>query len=370
MMEIHLRQAQKLESHRPTRRRHCARNQHADAVHRRQHPFPEGRLRRTEPGRRRTPHHRRPVLRPAGSAAGGFRYRGSRSGPRTSTTCWRKCRGRLARVSTRCRARVTKIVARHEGVLASGRGSEDRGRPEPRDREHGDRRARNEWKYVADLVTDLDTALPPVPCLPGDFNQVLLNLIINARARDRGCRQGTARAEKGRHHRQHEAGRETGPRFACRTPGTGIPESIRGADLRPVLHYQVGRQGQRSRTSHRPIGRGGQARRHTDVRHVDRPRHNILSSVCRWQPRRSRRSQVNRRRVQLAPPGVGEFGRVPAGLADHGRRVTMTEEIPVRIVGEGPSPPVDGRHCRVAEGGRRARSTSNNSGSWTATGQS
>ncbi|MCH8041910.1 MAG: DUF3365 domain-containing protein, partial [Nitrospinae bacterium] len=40
--------------------------------------------------------------------------------------------------------------------------------------------ARNEWKYVADLVTDLDPALPPVPCLPGELNQVLLNLIINA----------------------------------------------------------------------------------------------------------------------------------------------------------------------------------------------
>ena len=40
--------------------------------------------------------------------------------------------------------------------------------------------ARNEWKYVADLVTDLDPALPSVPCLPGELNQVLLNLIINA----------------------------------------------------------------------------------------------------------------------------------------------------------------------------------------------
>jgi len=38
----------------------------------------------------------------------------------------------------------------------------------------------NEWKYVADGVTDLASDLPPVICLPGDLNQVLLNIIINA----------------------------------------------------------------------------------------------------------------------------------------------------------------------------------------------
>lgn len=40
--------------------------------------------------------------------------------------------------------------------------------------------ARNEWKYIAELVTDLDPGLPLVPCLAGEFNQVILNLIINA----------------------------------------------------------------------------------------------------------------------------------------------------------------------------------------------
>ncbi|MBN2059607.1 MAG: PAS domain S-box protein [Deltaproteobacteria bacterium] len=40
--------------------------------------------------------------------------------------------------------------------------------------------ARNEWKYVADIITDLDSTLPPVPCIPGEINQVILNLIINA----------------------------------------------------------------------------------------------------------------------------------------------------------------------------------------------
>jgi two-component system, NtrC family, sensor kinase len=40
--------------------------------------------------------------------------------------------------------------------------------------------SRNEWKYHADLVADLDPALPPVPCLPGELNQVILNLVVNA----------------------------------------------------------------------------------------------------------------------------------------------------------------------------------------------
>ncbi len=40
--------------------------------------------------------------------------------------------------------------------------------------------SRNEWKYVADLELDLDPNLPPVPCLPGEINQVVLNLVVNA----------------------------------------------------------------------------------------------------------------------------------------------------------------------------------------------
>ena len=39
---------------------------------------------------------------------------------------------------------------------------------------------RNEWKYVAELVTEFDDELPLVNCLPGEFNQVILNLIVNA----------------------------------------------------------------------------------------------------------------------------------------------------------------------------------------------
>ncbi len=40
--------------------------------------------------------------------------------------------------------------------------------------------AKNEWKYVADLVLEFDETLPKIPCNPGEINQVLLNMIINA----------------------------------------------------------------------------------------------------------------------------------------------------------------------------------------------
>ena len=40
--------------------------------------------------------------------------------------------------------------------------------------------SRNEWKYVAEMETDLDAGLPQVPCLPGEFNQVVLNILVNA----------------------------------------------------------------------------------------------------------------------------------------------------------------------------------------------
>jgi len=39
--------------------------------------------------------------------------------------------------------------------------------------------ARNEWKYVAEIETDL-RELPPVVCNVGDLNQVFLNLLVNA----------------------------------------------------------------------------------------------------------------------------------------------------------------------------------------------
>lgn len=38
----------------------------------------------------------------------------------------------------------------------------------------------NRWKYAADIEYDLDDSAPVVPCLLGELNQVVLNLIVNA----------------------------------------------------------------------------------------------------------------------------------------------------------------------------------------------
>ncbi|MEO5806714.1 PAS-domain containing protein [Devosia sp.] len=40
--------------------------------------------------------------------------------------------------------------------------------------------SRNQWKYVAEVAVDFDTTLPLVNCHPGDINQVILNLVVNA----------------------------------------------------------------------------------------------------------------------------------------------------------------------------------------------
>lgn len=39
---------------------------------------------------------------------------------------------------------------------------------------------RNEWKYVATIDTQFAPDMPMVPCVPGAFNQVVLNIIVNA----------------------------------------------------------------------------------------------------------------------------------------------------------------------------------------------
>ena len=40
--------------------------------------------------------------------------------------------------------------------------------------------SRNEWKYCSELITEFDPELPQVPVILGEFNQVILNLIVNA----------------------------------------------------------------------------------------------------------------------------------------------------------------------------------------------
>ncbi len=40
--------------------------------------------------------------------------------------------------------------------------------------------SKNEWKYVAEVETDFDPEVKDVPCMPGELNQVILNMVVNS----------------------------------------------------------------------------------------------------------------------------------------------------------------------------------------------
>jgi PAS domain S-box-containing protein len=83
--------------------------------------------------------------------------------------------------------------------------------------------SRNEWKYIADMNLDLDPELGAVRCLPGELNQVVLNLIVNAsyaiadRTRG-GPGKGVITVSTRRDGEWAE--------IRVRDTGTGIPESV------------------------------------------------------------------------------------------------------------------------------------------------
>ena len=83
----------------------------------------------------------------------------------------------------------------------------------------------NEWKFVADLVTDFSPDLPPVPCLPGDLNQVILNLVVNA-AQAIATVVGDGSHGKGTITVRTRCD-EDWVEIRIEDTGTGIPESIR-----------------------------------------------------------------------------------------------------------------------------------------------
>jgi signal transduction histidine kinase len=84
--------------------------------------------------------------------------------------------------------------------------------------------ARNEWKYVANLETDFDPSLPPVLCQPGEFNQVILNLIVNA-AHAIGDVAGKSGSEMGTIRVQTRNCIEWAE-IRIQDTGSGIPESV------------------------------------------------------------------------------------------------------------------------------------------------
>ena len=90
--------------------------------------------------------------------------------------------------------------------------------------------ARNEYKYVADVATVLDPALPPVTCVVGEINQAVLNLLVNA-AHAIGDAQGRGRGTI------TITTRRDGDQAEVRVAdtGTGIPEDIRGRIFDPFF---------------------------------------------------------------------------------------------------------------------------------------
>ena len=92
--------------------------------------------------------------------------------------------------------------------------------------------SRNEWKYVADAVTEFDPHLPVVRCLPGEFNQVILNLVVNAAhaiadVKMRGTTKGCITVST------HRAG--DWAEIRVRDTGTGIPEAVRSRIFLPFF---------------------------------------------------------------------------------------------------------------------------------------
>ncbi|HYQ15546.1 MAG TPA: ATP-binding protein [Polyangiaceae bacterium] len=99
--------------------------------------------------------------------------------------------------------------------------------------------ATNEWKYVADVELNLDASLPPVPCIGGELNQVVLNLIVNASHAIADV-VGTS-GEKGKISIS-AASEEAHAVIRVRDSGTGIPEHARAKVFEPFFTTkEVGR---------------------------------------------------------------------------------------------------------------------------------
>ncbi len=123
--------------------------------------------------------------------------------------------------------------------------------------------ARNEYKQVAEVSTELGV-LPPVLCNPGQLNQVLLNLLVNA---------AHAIADKGAEGlgQIHIASRADGEyvEITLSDTGGGIPEAVQGRIFEPFFTTKdVGRGSGQGLALARSIiqeGHGGEIRFETEA---------------------------------------------------------------------------------------------------------
>jgi signal transduction histidine kinase len=91
--------------------------------------------------------------------------------------------------------------------------------------------AHNEYKYVAEIETDFG-ALPPVLCFPGEINQVILNLLVNASHAISDVVKDTGRLGK-LSVRTRLDGDEI--EISIGDTGTGIPEAVRNKIFDPFF---------------------------------------------------------------------------------------------------------------------------------------
>ena len=147
--------------------------------------------------------------------------------------------------------------------------------------------ARNEWKYVAEADLDLDESLPLVRCLPGDFNQVILNLLVNA-----AHAVGDVMAKTGRMGHIRITSRRVGESVEIRVSdtGCGIPEENRSKIFNPFF-------------TTKPVGKGtGQGLAIT---------HNIV--VAKHQGAIDFESEVGKGTTFIVTLPIGATGQEPEG---------------------------------------------------------
>jgi signal transduction histidine kinase len=94
--------------------------------------------------------------------------------------------------------------------------------------------ATNEWKYVAEIKTDLDPALPEVPCLSDEMGQVILNMVVNAAHAISDTLGANPEGKKGviTLSTRHDEG---WVELRISDTGAGIPEAIRGRVFDPFF---------------------------------------------------------------------------------------------------------------------------------------
>ncbi len=98
--------------------------------------------------------------------------------------------------------------------------------------------ARNEWKYVAEMKTEFDASLPLVPCLPGELNQAVLNIIVNAAHAIGEKMESSGDKQKGEITLTTE-NHGTFAEIRISDTGAGIPEKLRQRIFDPFFTTKV-----------------------------------------------------------------------------------------------------------------------------------